>query len=122
MAPEKDLLMGDGYFITPKDVGQIEMLPGVHRRTMGTTDEAMLCEFFLQKDSVVPAHSHKNDQVGYVVFGKLEFTIGQETRICLPGDSYAIPGGIIHSVRVLVDSLVIDAFSPPRDDYRTEAR
>lgn len=114
--------MADGYFITPADAGQVEMLTGVHRRTMGTTDEAMLCEFLLQRDSLVPPHSHKNDQVGYVIYGQVEMTIGGEVRIIQPGDSYAIPGGIIHSARAVVDSLVIDAFSPPRDDYRTEAR
>lgn len=114
--------MADGYFIIPKDAPQIEMLPGVHRRTMGTTDEAMLCEFFLQREAVVPPHSHKNDQVGYVIFGQVEMMVGDETRIINPGDSYAIPGGITHSARAIIDSLVMDAFSPPRDDYRTEAR
>ncbi len=114
--------MADGYFIIPTDAGQIEMLPGVHRRTMATTDEAMLCEFFLQRESQVPPHSHMNDQVGYVVYGRIEMTIGDEVRTCLQGDSYAIPGGIVHSTRTIIDSLVIDVFSPPRDDYRTEAR
>ena len=114
--------MADGYFIRPDEAAQIEMLPGVHRRTMSTTDEAMLCEFYLQRDSVVPPHSHMNDQVGYVVMGKVEMTIGDQVQICNPGDSYAVPGGIVHSGRALVDSVVIDAFSPPRDDYRTEAR
>src|SRR5687768_10351960 len=114
--------MADGYFILPRDAGQIEMLPGIHRRTMATTDEAMLCEFYLQRESLVPPHSHMNDQVGYVVYGRVEMTIGAEVHTCHPGESYAIPGGIIHSARALVDSLVIDVFSPPRDDYRTEAR
>lgn len=114
--------MPEGYFITPKEAGQIEMRPGVHRRTMATTDEAMLCEFFLQREAEIPAHSHHNDQVGYVIYGSIEVTIGTQTRLCTAGDSYAIPGGIVHSVRVLVDTLVIDVFSPPRNDYRTEAR
>lgn len=114
--------MADGYFITPDDAAQVEMLPGIHRRTMGTTDEAMLCEFFLERDAVVPEHSHTNDQVGYVIQGKLELTVAGETRICNPGESYAIPGGITHSARALVDSIIIDVFSPPRNDYRTEAR
>ena len=77
--------MADGYFITPQDANQIEMLPGVHRRTMGITDEAMLCEFFLERDSVVPEHSHMNDQVGYVIYGRVEFTVGGEHHICNPG-------------------------------------
>ncbi|MCB9456432.1 MAG: cupin domain-containing protein [Anaerolineaceae bacterium] len=114
--------MADGYFVTSVSAGQVEMLPGIHRRTMGTTDEAMLCEFFLERGAVVPEHSHKNDQVGYVVSGRLEMTIGGEVYVCLPGDSYAVPGGILHSAHALVDCVVIDSFSPPRDDYRTEAR
>ena|SRR5579871_3421989 len=114
--------MSDGYIVTPQDAKQVEMLPGVHRRTMATTDEEMLCEFFLERDSVVPQHSHMNDQVGYVVYGKVEMTIGDVQQICNPGDSYAIPGGIVHSARAMIDSLVLDCFSPPRNDYRTEAR
>ncbi len=114
--------MADGYHVPPKEANQVEMLPGVHRRTMGTTDETMLCEFFLERNSMVPPHSHNNDQVGYVVRGSVEYTVGDETFICTPGDSYAIPGGIVHSAKALVDSLIIDCFSPPRDDYRTEAR
>lgn len=114
--------MADGYFISPKDAAQVEMLPGVHRRTMGTTDEVMLCEFFLQREAIVPPHSHKNDQTGYVIFGQVEMTVGGETRLISAGDSYAIPGGITHSARAVIDSLVIDSFSPPREDYRTEAR
>lgn len=114
--------MPDGYFIVRDDVEQIEMLDGIHRRTMATTDEAMLCQFFLEKDSIVPHHNHMNDQVGYVVSGQVEMTVGEKVRILNPGDTYAIPGGVYHSAKVIVDSIVIDVFSPPREDYRTEAR
>ena len=114
--------MADGYFITPRDTEQIEMKEGVYRRTMATTDEAMLCEFFLERGASVPPHNHMNDQVGYVVYGKLEMMIGDIVRVLYPGDSYAIPGGVTHSARALVDTLAIDTFSPPRNDYRTEAR
>lgn len=114
--------MTDGYFVTPGDVAQVEMIPGIHRRTMATTDEAMLCEFFLEQDASVPEHNHMNDQVGYVVFGRLEMTIGNQVQVLKPGDSYAIPGGVKHSARALTAVLAIDVFSPPRADYRTEAR
>lgn len=114
--------MPDGYFVTSKDVSQVEMVKGVYRRTMATTDEAMLCEFFLERGIEVGAHSHMNDQVGYIIFGKVEVTIGDEVRVLYPGDSYAVPGGVVHSVRALADTLQIDVFSPPRSDYRLEAR
>jgi len=114
--------MVDGYFVTPADAAQVEMLPGIHRRTMGMTDEVMLCEFLLLRGAIVPLHQHMNDQIGYVIYGQVKMTIGDQTCILNPGESYAIPGGIFHSAVALVDSLVIDTFSPPRQDYRTEAR
>lgn len=114
--------MADGYFVTPGDITQVEMLDGLHRRTMATTDEAMLCEFYILRGVEVPEHSHMNDQVGYVVFGRIQMKIGNEVRTLNPGDSYAIPGGVKHSTLAIVDSLCIDVFSPPRNDYRTEAR
>ncbi len=112
----------DGYFVRHGDAEQVEMLSKIHRRTMATTDEAMLCQFFLERGGMVPEHSHKNDQVGYIIYGKMELTIGDETQILLAGDSYAIPGGVLHKARALIDTLAIDVFSPPREDYRTEAR
>ncbi len=114
--------MADGYFVTPREAHQVEMQTGIHRRTMGITDEAMICEFLFERGAKGPEHSHMNDQLGYIVYGQLEMIIGDETRICNPGDSYAIPGGIRHQEHALVDSLIIAVFSPPRNDYRTEAR
>ncbi len=114
--------MSDGYFVTPKDAKQVKMAEGLYRRTMGTTDEAMLIEFFIERGTTVAEHSHENDQVGYIIFGRIEFTIGGQVKILNPGDSYAVPGGVKHSTRALVDSLEISIFSPPRHDYRIEAR
>jgi quercetin dioxygenase-like cupin family protein len=112
--------MVDGYFVQQAE--NIEMMDGVIRRTLGTTDEAMLCEFRVRKGAVVPQHNHMNDQVGYVVSGKIEMTIASETSILGAGESYAIPGGVAHGAVALEDSVLIDVFSPPRNDYRTEAR
>lgn len=114
--------MADGYFVTSDDSAQVQMAEGIHRRTMATTDEAMICEFYLERGAIVQPHSHTNDQVGYVVTGKLEMTIGDRTQVCQRGDSYAVPGGITHSAKALIDTVTIDIFSPPRNDYRTEAR
>jgi unsaturated pyranuronate lyase len=114
--------MSDGYFLTPKDAKQVQIGPGRYRRTMATTDEAMLCEFFFERGSYVQEHSHMNDQVGYLVFGQLEIHIGDQTQVLIPGDSYAVPGGVKHSIHALVDSLEVAVFSPPRHDFLTEAR
>jgi quercetin dioxygenase-like cupin family protein len=114
--------MSDGYFVTPADAPQVEMFQGLHRRTMGTTDEVMLCEFFVERGTEVTPHSHLNDQVGYLVYGQLDYTIGGERRLMQQGDSWAIPGGVLHSAVAVQNSLIVEVFSPPREDYRTEAR
>lgn len=112
--------MSERYFLTPQDAQQVEMLPRVHRRTMATTDRLMVCEFFLERDAIIPPHSHVHDQAGYLVYGTVELTIGGQTRTCQPGDSYAIPGGIVHNVKAVVDSLVVEVFTPLRDEYRSD--
>ena len=114
--------MPDGYFVRRHDVEQVSMKEGIQRRTLGITDEAMVCEFHLDEGAVVPLHHHMNDQVGYVVAGELELTVGDKTEVLKVGDSYAIPGGIQHGAKARVATVLIDVFSPPREDYRTEAR
>lgn len=114
--------MTDGYYVSHGEVDPVPMLTGIVRRTLGTTDEVMLCEFKLESGAVVPEHSHMNDQTGYVISGKLELRIGDQVRVLSAGESYAIPGGVIHSATALEPVVLLDAFSPPRNDYRTEAR
>lgn len=110
--------MSENPFIFATDVDVVEMLPGVHRRTLGVTDEAMLCEITLDEGSEVPLHSHPHEQVGYVVRGSIRMTIDGTARDLNPGDGYAIPGNVEHSAVALTTVTVIDCFTPPRDEYR----
>src|SRR5947208_15144049 len=67
----------------------------------------------------VPVHSHHNEQMGIIIFGRLEFTIGGETRTLGPGDLYRIPGGVPHGVVALDEPVrALDVFYPIRDEYR----
>jgi quercetin dioxygenase-like cupin family protein len=110
--------MAQGQYLPAGTVEQVEMLAGVLRRTLGTTEGCMLIEVSLAEGSVVPMHSHPNEQVGYVVGGQIEMTVDGVVRVCGPGDSYAIPGGVEHMARAVSDCVVIDCFTPPREDYR----
>jgi quercetin dioxygenase-like cupin family protein len=113
--------MAEVPFVTPAESGQVEQLAGVYRRTMATTDRLMLCEFFLQRGAVIPEHSHEHDQVSYVVYGRLEVTIGNSVQVLEQGDSYGVSGGILHHARALIDTLAVDTFTPPRSEYPIEA-
>lgn len=93
-------------------------LPGVVRRQAAVGEGAQLMEFKLSRGAVIPWHHHPNEQIGMVISGRMVMKIAKDTRTLDPGDGYAIPPGVEHSVEVLEDSVVIDVFSPPRDDYR----
>lgn len=68
-------------------------------------------------------HQHPHEQLGVMLEGVMELTIGDETRSLKPGDAYTIPGGVPHYARTFdVGCLVLDIFSPPREDYAKMAR
>jgi quercetin dioxygenase-like cupin family protein len=100
------------------DAKPVEALPGLLRRTLGETADAMVVEFRSEAGVKIPVHSHPHQQVGYVVSGRIEIAVEGVTTVCGPGDSYAIPGGVEHGALFPVESIVIDCFSPPREDYR----
>ena len=106
------------HVVRHNEVDPVEMLPGVFRRTLGVTERMMLCEFHIRAGSEVPLHSHPHDQVGYVVRGEAIMIIDGKEYRCGPGDSYAIPGGVKHGARFEVDTILIDVFHPPREEYR----
>jgi quercetin dioxygenase-like cupin family protein len=96
----------------------VEMFPGVIRRTLTSGDRTMLCEIELKQGAVVPLHTHPHEQTGYLSRGRLLFRIGDEERELREGDSWCVPGDVPHLVTALEDSIAIDIFSPPREEYR----
>ncbi len=103
--------------INRSSVAAVTVLPGVVRRTLGSTDKLMVVEFHVAAGAVVPEHNHPHDQAGYVVSGEMVMTINGKEALCRAGDSYQIPGGVFHGVRTLSDTVIIDVFSPPREEY-----
>lgn len=96
---------------------QVEMFPGVVRRTMNSGERTTLVEVFIDTGAVVPAHSHPHEQIGYVVKGRALFEVGEERRELVAGDSYLIPGGVVHKVTGIEPTIAIDIFSPVRTEY-----
>lgn len=73
----------------------------------------------IEPNSSVPRHQHPNEQLGVMLEGALELTLGDETRLLRPGDAYTIPPDLPHSARTLEEGcVVLDIFSPVREDYR----
>ena len=100
------------------DVTSTPMFPGVSRKILSDGERMMLVEVLLDANSTVPEHTHPHEQTGYLASGRVRFRIGAETAELGQGDSWMIPSGVPHEVTALADSVAIDIFSPPREDFR----
>jgi quercetin dioxygenase-like cupin family protein len=107
-------------FYRKHETGYREALEGVRFKTLAYGEKTLLAEFRLSQGSKVPQHSHPHEQTGYLVSGRLRFQMGGKTIDAGPGDAWNIEGNIEHGVEVLEDSLVIEVFSPKREDYLPE--
>ncbi len=97
-----------------------EILPGVEQRTLSITPTMMMCEARLRGGSHVPPHEHPHEQASYIVTGRLRVRIHEEEATLEAGDAYAIPGGVLHAIDVLNDTVVVDVFTPHRSEYALE--
>jgi unsaturated pyranuronate lyase len=83
-------------------------------------ERMMLAHVYLKKGCVVPKHSHHNEQLTYILEGALRFWIGEdqlETLVVRAGEVLHIPGNVPHKAEALEDTLDVDVFSPPRQDW-----
>lgn len=97
--------------------GYREVLPGVRLKTLVHGALTHLTEVKLRKGSVVPEHQHPQEQTGYLISGSLRFFSGTDERVARPGDSWILPGGFPHGAEALEDTVVVEVFSPVREDY-----
>tara|TARA_Y100000588_G_scaffold231_2_gene260 strand:+ start:6876 stop:7202 length:327 start_codon:yes stop_codon:yes gene_type:complete len=106
------------YFYSEEEAKSRELAPGVKLKTMWG-ENIMMSLVELEPNSVVPMHSHTNEQAGLVLEGEFVFIIGEESKVVKAGEYYIIPGGINHSVEAGNEpSKALDIFSPPREDYK----
>jgi quercetin dioxygenase-like cupin family protein len=97
-----------------------ERLSDVLDRKLITGDRMMLAHVYLKKGAVVPQHSHENEQITYILEGGLRFWIGadeSEVIDVLAGEVLHIPSNVPHKAEALEDTLDVDVFSPPRQDW-----
>jgi quercetin dioxygenase-like cupin family protein len=104
-------------FYSSSTDGYNEPLPGIKIKTLVYGEKTLLAELRLKKGSLLPAHSHPYEQTGYMMEGKLKLKIAEETFEVSPGDSWSIPSNAEHSADILEDTVVVEIFSPVREDY-----
>jgi len=101
------------------EVPREELSPHIGRRLI-TGDRMMLAHVYLKQGAVVPKHSHENEQLTYILEGALRFWIGEdgaETVDVRAGEVLHIPSNVPHRAEALEDTLDVDVFSPPRQDW-----
>lgn len=105
------------YFVPAGQGSRHNIFPGVDIVT--TAGQKMLLSVVtFEPNAVVLEHCHPHEQMGYLVSGQLEFTIGGETRLVKPGDVWRIPGEVKHKVvAVGGPAVALDVFHPIREDY-----
>lgn len=89
-------------------------------RRLITGDKVMLSHVYIKKGAIVPQHNHVNEQITYILEGGLRFWIGEdESQVIdvLAGEVLHIPSMVKHKAEALEDTLDVDIFSPPRQDW-----
>ncbi|MDQ2889686.1 MAG: cupin domain-containing protein [Gemmatimonadota bacterium] len=89
-------------------------------RRLVTGDDMMIAHVYLNKGAVVPKHAHHNEQITYILEGALHFWIGDEGLeevVVAAGEVLHIPSNVPHRAMALEDTLDVDVFSPPREDW-----
>lgn len=94
-----------------------DILPGIRVSTLVRGEKTLMARFELQKGAFLPLHSHPHEQAGYLLSGLMTMTIDGLEHQFGPGDSWCIAGGVEHGAVVLETCLVIEVFSPVREDY-----
>ena len=89
-------------------------------RRLITGERMMLAHVYLKKGCIVPTHSHENEQLTYILEGALRFWIGKDGSdelVVSAGEVLHIPSNVPHKAEALEDTLDVDIFCPPRQDW-----
>ena len=101
------------------DMPKETVTPLLDRRLI-TGERMMLAHVYLKKGCVVPLHQHDNEQLTYILEGGLRFWIGSESAepfVLGPGEVLVIPSNVPHKAEAVADTLDVDVFCPPRQDW-----
>lgn len=106
-------------FFRWEDMPKEELSDQLSRRLI-TGERMMLAHVYLKKGCVVPRHSHENEQITYILEGALRFWIGEDEKeevTVRAGEVLHIPSNVPHKAEALEDTVDVDIFSPPRQDW-----
>lgn len=104
-------------FLFENEIAREPAGEGIVRQIMGYDEQLMLVKVKFDQGAVGIMHSHFHTQSTYVASGEFEFTIDGETNTVKTGDGLYIGPDIIHGCKCLKAGVLIDTFSPMREDF-----
>lgn len=114
---EKKSSQAPKRLISDNDIEWTDLGQGVKRKVMSHDGQLMLVKVAFEKGAVGELHHHFHTQLSYVASGAFELSIGSETKILQAGDVYYVPPHEIHGAVCLAPGILIDVFSPEREDF-----
>ncbi len=91
--------------------------PGVKRKIMAWDEKLMVVKVQFEKGAIGNLHKHPHSQITHVESGSFEVEIGKEKKILTSGDAFYIPTNSMHGAVCLEAGVLIDVFSPMREDF-----
>ena len=105
-------------FVKSHEMNPTHPESGLTRRIGAYNDKLMLAEHRMNKGWIRTLHSHPHEQLVYVVQGRIKVVAGSTTFEAGTGDSFVVSGNVEHQASALEDSLVVDVFTPSREEYQ----
>lgn len=104
-------------FCMAKEMEWEDLGGGVSRKFLGWDNQIMMVKVKFEKGAIGSPHQHFHTQATYCAKGKFEFTIGEEKKLVSYGDGVYIEPNIMHGALCLEEGVLIDVFSPVREDF-----
>ncbi len=111
------IVKDENTMVIKKEEAKKRVFKGVNLDSLAVGEKSIVTKMNYVEGNFADIHTHPHEQSGYVISGKYEMTIDGQKYELLPGDSYAVPGNIPHSFKVIEGGEVVDVFTPIREDY-----
>jgi quercetin dioxygenase-like cupin family protein len=104
-------------FINDNDIEWEITAEGVKRKIMSYDERVMVVKVAFEKNAIGALHKHYHTQITHLHSGVFEVEIGDEKQVLKAGDVFFIPPNVMHGVVCLEAGMLIDIFSPMREDF-----
>lgn len=108
---------GSKVFIENKEIPWEDLGGGVKRKIMSWDERLMVVKVAFEKGGIGTVHKHHHSQISHVESGTFEVEIDNEKKVLSAGDAFYIPPNVLHGAVCLEAGVLIDVFSPMREDF-----